>query len=219
MTGFRRLAPAFASALAVFGMAASGLAAAQDPAYIGSSSGNDPANFSQRRQPSAAPMRLPPELQNFDPRTGTFTPPPAPVLDPSTRPMSPQDTARQIQGMMNQLNGSLDTSTRHNPYDRSKQFRYDQTMQQARSLMSRNGNQFTPATKALFLEIQRLDDEQRRELAARENSDAEDPNIALDRSTKQAEDGMRRLGEVLVPMLQDVKKAMDTELRNAATRR
>lgn len=218
MTGSRRLAPALAAALAVFGTAACGLAAAQDSAYVGSSSGNDPANFSQRRQPRAATIQLPPELRGYDPRTGQFAPQ-APAVDPNSQPMSRQETARQLQSMIDQLNGSLRSGSRHNPYDRSKQYRYDQTMQQAQSLMSRNGNQFTPATKALFLEMQRMEQEQRRDLATRENTDIDDPNLALDRGTRQAEDGMRRLGDVLMPMLQDVKSAMDTELRNAATRR
>lgn len=220
MTGSRRLAPALASAVAAFGIAACGLAAAQDPAYIGGSSGNDPANFSQRRQQRAAPAQLPPALQGYDPRTGQFAPPPAaPVVDPSKGPMSPQETERQLRSMIDQLNGSLASGSRHNPYDRSKQFRYDQTMRQAQTLMGRSSNQFTPATKALFLEVQRLDEEQRRDLATRENADFEDPNIAMDRSMRQAEDGMRRLGDVLMPMLQDVKRAMDTELQNAARRR
>lgn len=219
MTGSRRLVPVLATALAAFGVAACGLAAAQDPAYVGGSSNNDPANFSQPRQQRSAPVRLPAGLQGFDPRTGQFGPPPTQMIDPATQPTSPQETARQVQGMIDQLNNSLASGSRHNPYDRSKQFRYDQTMRQAQTLMSRNGNQFTPATKALFMEMQRLDEEQRRELAARENTDFEDPNIAMDRSMRQAEDGMRRLGDVLMPMLQDAKRAADTELRNAATRR
>ncbi|MBP6748406.1 MAG: hypothetical protein KA144_02100 [Xanthomonadaceae bacterium] len=218
MTGSRRLAPVLATALAAFGVAACGLAAAQDPAYIGGSSNNDPANFSQPRQQRRAPVQLPAGLQGFDPRTGQFAPP-APMVDPASQPMSPQETTRQVQGMIDQLNNNLASGSRHNPYDRSKQYRYDQAMRQAETLMSRNSNQFTPATKALFMEMQRLDEEQRRELATRENADFEDPNIAMDRSMRQAEDGMRRLGDVLMPMLQDAKRAADTELRNAATRR
>jgi hypothetical protein len=210
MTGSRCLTPVLFTVLAI----AAGTASARDPAFVGGSSRSDPANLSSRTSRQQA--RSAPSVQDYEKAYPQFI---QDNSDPNSRPMSRDEVARQIQGMMGQLENNLTSSTRRSPYDRSQQRQYSEMLRQTQTIMSRNGNQFTPSTKAVFLELQALDEQQRRDIERRENLPPGDPNVALDRGMVQAEQGMRRLNDVLLPMLQDIKRAVDTELRNGANRR
>jgi hypothetical protein len=215
MTGSSRLLPTLAVALALSSGLATGTAAAQDPAFIGGGSRNDPANIEHRGY-QGAPARIAPSGPRMDPRNlppGVSGPD---ALDPN--PMRPQAATHQLEGMIQQLYNSLGSSTR-DPFDRSQQVRYDTMMKQTDALVRANWNQLSPSTQALYRELHAMNEEQRSEQAALGNRLYDDPNVAYTLGKRQAEDGMRRLGDVLMPMLQDVKKAMDTELRNATIRR
>ncbi len=216
MTGSRRLMPALAVAVALSSGLAAGTAVAQDPAFVGGGSRNDPANL-QYRGSQGAPVRIAPSGPRFDPRNlppGVSDPD---ALDPT--PMRPQAATHQLEGMIQQLYNSLGSSSNRDPFDRSQQMRYDTMMKQTDTLVRANWNQLAPSTQALYRELHALDEEQRSEQAALGNRLYDDPNVAYTLGKRQAEDGMQRLGDVLMPMLQDVKKALDTELRNATIRR
>jgi hypothetical protein len=216
MTGPRRRMPVLAIALALTSGLTAGAAVAQDPAFIGGSSRNDPANLQSRRSQSAAPALTAPAGSRIDPRNlppGVSDPD---ALDPS--PMRPQAATHQLEGMIQQLYNSASGSTR-DPFDRTQQVRYDTMMKQTDALVRANWNQLAPSTQALYRELHALDQEQRSEQAALGNRLYNDPDVAYTMGKRQAEDGMRRLGDVLMPMLQDVKRALDTELRNAAIQR
>lgn len=215
MTGSRRLVPALPSALLAFAAVFGGPALAQDPAYIGGS-GQDPANVQYRPAPSASVPRLPAFPTTPDPRNlppGVASPD---DLDP--RPGDPKQTAVKLQQMIDALYRDVNSASSRDPFDRSYQARYDQMMRETDSLAQSNWGQLSSNSQALYRELHRLDSEMRAEQTALDNR-LDDPNFALRVGRRQAEEGMRRLGDVLLPMLQDVKRAMDTELRNAATRR
>jgi hypothetical protein len=218
MTGSRRLTPALFAALA---LACTGAVSAQDPAFVGGSSQNDPANLANRSRSSyTAPVRTGQSGQPSQPMQGFGPRQPAPQAPDPNAPLSPQDTERQIQALMNQLQSSMG-STSGRGYNRNTMEQYERMRQQTQMLMNRNGGQFTASTRALFLQLQAMDEQQQREEARmmQRNGGYEDPGAKLDRGMRQAEEGMRQLNNVLMPMLQDVKRAVDTELNNAATRR
>ncbi len=211
MIGSRRLMPALGVALALSTSLPAATAVAQDPAFIGGSSRNDPANLQFRGSQRAASSGPRFDSRNLPPG---ISPPEA----PAPTQMPPQVVAQQLEGMIEQLYDAAGTSPR-SPFDRSQQTRYDTMMKQTDALVRGNWNQLSPSTQALYRELNALDQEQQNEQAALGSRLYDDPNAAYNLGRQQAEDGMRRLGDVLTPILQDVKKAMDTELRNAAIKR
>jgi hypothetical protein len=214
MTGSRRFAPAMFATLTLtaLGLAcAIGTASARDPALIGGSSHNDPANVQSRNSRYAAPARSAPPAYNPYARR----PAPQAAAGSDTGPVPPEDAVRQIQALMSQLNSSSGGAD-----GGGQQANYERSMQQARSLMARNNNQFSASTRAVFLELQALDAELQRDRNSNPGLyDGSHPEAGLDNGMQRAENGMNRLNDVLMPMLQDMKQAWDTELRNAANKR
>jgi hypothetical protein len=221
MTGSRCFAPAMYTALTLtaLGLAcAIGAASAQDPAFIGGSSHNDPANVQSRggRYAAPAPARSAPPPA-YNPYVRRPAPQPA-AVDPNAAPLPPEEAMRQIQDLMNQLNSSEGVG--YGSYNGDQRASYERSMRQASSLMTRNNNQFSASTKAVFLELQAMDADLQRDRNLNPGLyDGSNPEAGLDNGTRQVENGMNRLNDVLMPMLQDMKQAWDTELRNAATKR
>jgi hypothetical protein len=210
--------PAIVLALACAQFA--GLAIAQDPAAI-SGRRYDPANLDHRKNPPRAAVR--PTIDPNDPmlRSLGLTTAPSPeeiaAKSQSARPNISDEMNKVQQMMENAYNSSSSSSRYSNPYD--SQVRYDRMMEQTDALVGRNWDRLSSSTQNLFLEIERLDREQRERQSALGSQYFGSPEAAMGVGQEQAREGMRRIGDALMPVLRDLKDAADTELRNAANRR
>ncbi len=216
MIGSRRLflAPVTALTLA-FGLLA-GTASARDPAFIGGSSHQDPANLQSRGRPAAGSSQaLPRNISELlaDPRLQQSLPGAQTPARPST-----SQSVSQLEQMVDALYQETSGSRRYGS-DHTTQARYEQMMKKADALVGSNWNQLSPSSQELYRQLQALDAEQQRSRDALGDRQYDNPDLAFEQGKRQAEEGMRRLGDALMPVLQDMKRAMDIELRNAATRR
>ncbi len=215
MIGSRRLSFVPFTALTLACGLLAGTASARDPAFIGGTTNQDPANLQSRERPRAAsPYALPRTAAELyaDPR---MPPPPGAGMQsgPSTR-----ESVSQLEQMVESLYQETSGSSRY-ASDHNTQARYEQMMKKADAVVGSNWNQLSPSSQQLYRQLQALDAEQQRSREAQGDRLYDNPDLAFDEGKRQAEEGMRRLGDALMPVLQDMKRAMDIELRNAATRR
>lgn len=172
------------------------LAHARDPAAIGN--GHDPAFVGGRPAPMAPPREQAPS---------------------SVAAMERATAAEEIETLLRQVrmqqDGSRDTSE-GNPRDVSSALEY---RNQAESLVRRNWNQLGPLSRDLYSATFERSHPDEARSTSRYQSDANDPEARLRVGIRDAEQEMRNLESLLLPMLKDLKQATDTAIQNGARRR
>jgi hypothetical protein len=173
------------------------LAHAQDPAAIGN--GHDPAFVGGR----PAPMAGPPREQ-------------APS---SVAAMERATAAEEVEALLRQVrmqqDGSRDTSE-SDPRDVTSTLQY---RTQAENLVRRNWNQLGPLSRDLYsATFERTHPDEARGVSRYNQTDANDPEARLRAGIRDAEQEMRNLESLLLPMLKDLKQATDTAIEQRARR-
>lgn len=174
------------------------LAQAQDPAAIGN--GHDPAFVGGR----SAPMAPPPREQ-------------APA---SIAAMERATAAEEIEALLRQVriqqDGSRDTGE-GDTRDVSAALQY---RSQAENLVRRNWNQLSPLSRDLYsATFERSHPDEARGVSNYSRTNANDPEARLRVGMRDAEQEMRNLEGLLLPMLKDIKQATDTAIQNGVRRR
>jgi hypothetical protein len=143
--------------------------------------------------------------------------PPAPPAVAPSRP-STSASVSQLEQMVDALYQETSGSSRYSS-DHNTQARYEQMMKQADAVVGNNWDQLSPSSQQLYRQLQAMEAEQQQSQQAFGDRRYDNPDLAFAEGKRQAEQGMRRLSDALMPVLQDMKRALDVELRNAATRR
>lgn len=172
------------------------LAHAQDPAAIGN--GHDPAFVGGR----AAPMALPREQ--------------APS---SVAAMERTTAAEEVEALLRQVrmqqDGGRDTSE-SGPRDIASALQY---RSQAENLVRRNWNQLGPLSRDLYSStFERTHPDEARGISRYNRTDANDPETRLRAGMRDAEQEMRNLESLLLPMLKDLKQSTDAAIQQRARR-
>lgn len=173
------------------------LAHAQDPAAIGN--GHDPAFVGGRSAPMTPPREQAPS---------------------SVAEMERATAAEEIETLLRQVrmqqDGSRDTSE-GSPSDVSSALQY---RSQAENLVRRNWNQLGPLSRDLYsATFERTHPDEARGTSRYNQTDANDPETRLRAGIRDAEQEMRNLESLLLPMLKDLKQATDTAIEQRARRR
>lgn len=173
------------------------LAHAQDPAAIGS--GHDPAFVGGRPAPMARP--------------------PAEQKPSSIAAMERATAAEEVEALLRlvrmQQDGSRDTGE-DSPRDVSSALQY---RTQAENLVRRNWNQLGPVSRDLYsATFERSHPDEARGVSNYTRTNANDPEARLRVGMRDAEQEMRNLESLLLPMLKDLKQATDTAIQQRARR-
>lgn len=172
------------------------MAHARDPAAIGS--GHDPAFVGNRPAPMAPPREQAP---------------------PSAAEMQRATAAEEIETLLRQIrtqqDGSRDTSE-SGPGDVASALQY---RTQAENLVRRNWNQLGPVSRDLYSATFERSHPDEVRSASRNRTDANEPETRLRVGMRDAEQEMRNLESLLLPMLKDLKQATDTAIEQRTRRR
>jgi hypothetical protein len=182
-------------------------AAQRDPANV------DRGNYDRARigrQPSrAAPPRQ--------------TAPPTPTRDvfqfpQEDKPKATPATALELQALLNRVSDKVSTSGRYVGYGQSREF--DAIRRDAQKLADQSWDRLSPQTQQLYRNAVKqaelavaLDERQ-----IYRNFDGRNSAAAEIRSMRESREAMQQMREALLPMMMDVKRSFDVELRNAAAR-
>lgn len=173
------------------------LAHAQDPAAIGN--GHDPAFVGGRAAPMAPPREQAPS---------------------SIAAMERATAAEEVEALLGQLRTQQDAGRDPGDGGDSDAMAAIQLRNQAENLVRRNWNQLGPLSRDLYSStFDRSHPDEQRGVSRYNNIDANDPETRLRNGIRDAEQEMRNLESLLLPMLKDLKQATDTAIEQGARRR
>lgn len=176
--------------------------AAQDPAAVG---GNDDPAFVGGRSGGGAGMRTSSELS-----FGEFS---------RAGENSPERAMNDVEALLglvrDRLSGTGEAGARDADRGDAARFRND-----AEILIRRNWNQLGPLTRDLYAaQYGRTDPNDGSQRYRSPYGDEGQPERAVLGGTDDPQQAMQNLEDLLLPMLQDLKRGFDTELRNRANAR
>lgn len=173
------------------------LAHAQDPAAIGN--GHDPAFVGGRPVPMAPPREQAPS---------------------SIAAMERATAAEEVEALLGQLRTQQDAGRDPGDGGDSDAMAAIQLRNQAENLVRRNWNQLGPLSRDIYSStFDRSHPDEQRGVSRYNNIDANDPETRLRNGIRDAEQEMRNLESLLLPMLKDLKQATDTAIEQGARRR
>lgn len=171
---------------------------AQDPAAVGGS--YDPAFVGGRARPAPPPVR--------EERPGSIA-----AMERAT-------AAEEIEALLRQVRTQQDGSRDPGDGDESGAMAAIQLRNQAEGLVRRHWNQLGPLSRDLYsATFDRSHPDEQRGISRYNTSDANDPETRLRTGMRDAEQEMRNLESLLLPMLKDLKQATDTAIDQGARRR
>lgn len=177
------------------------LAHAQDPAAVGN--GHDPAFVGGRSIPRAAPPRE--------------------QMPSSIAQMERATAAEEVEALLNQLRTQQDASRDPGEGGEGGEgggMAAIQLRNQAENLVRRNWNQLGPLSRDQYSStFERSHPDEARGVSRYNRSDANEPETRLRNGIRDAEQEMRNLESMLLPMLKDLKQATDTAIEQGARRR
>lgn len=174
------------------------LAHAQDPAAVGGN--HDPAFVGGRTLPRAAAPR-------------EQTPPSIAAMERAT-------AAEEVEALLRQLRTQQDAGRDPGEGGDSDAMAAIQFRNQAENLVRRNWNQLGPLSRDLYSStFERSHPDEPRGVSRYNYIDANEPEARLRNGIRDAEQEMRNLESMLLPMLKDLKQATDTAIQQGARRR
>jgi len=174
------------------------LAHARDPAAVGN--GYDPAFVGGRARPAPAPVR--------EERPGSIA-----AMERAT-------AAEEVEALLRQLRTQQDAGRDPGEGGDSDAMVAIQLRNQAESLVRRHWNQLGPLSRDLYgATFDRSHPDEQRGVSRYNNIDANDPETRLRNGIRDAEQEMRNLESMLLPVLKDLKQATDAAIQQAPRRR
>ncbi len=174
--------------------------AAGDPAFVGGNgydSAKVDAAYNRQLTTSQAPASSPQSNQ-------------APTRNPDSAM-----TVTKVQGLLDRVSSQIGASNLR--AQANQQGRIEDVRNETKDIAAQVWDQLSPNTRQLYQDAY---DPSVTAAQTRNNSfDKEGGTGNIADGIRQSKEGMRRMEELLLPMLQDIKNGLDTELRNAATRR